>query len=123
MRKIGIVLLLTCCFISGYAQNKWVVSGFIKDAASKELLIGATIAVPKYKTGTTTNAYGFFSITLPADTFDLLISYVGYAPKAYHITLIADQELNIELTEGNQLKEAVVTSEKVNQRLAEQTRM
>ena len=77
-----------------------VLSGFIKEKGSKELLIGASIAFPKYKTGTTSNAYGFYSISLPADTFEVIVSYVGFAPKAYRIDLQnGDVELNIEMDE------------------------
>lgn len=116
----GLFLLL---FFAANAQQKRVLSGFIKDAGSKELLIGTTIAVPKYKTGTTTNAYGFFSITLPEDTIEVIISYVGYSVKAYNIVLTSDKELNVELEETGKLNEVTVTADKVNQRLAEQTRM
>lgn len=124
MIKLRWCLLLTLCgMLQARAQQKYVISGFIKDAASKELLIGATVAVPKFKTGTVTNAYGFYSITLPTDTFDLLISYVGYGVKAYKINLQQNQELNIELQETNKLKEAVVTAQKSDQRIADKTQM
>lgn len=121
--KNNLTLLLLLLFFTAGAQQKHVLSGFVKDAGSKELLIGTTIAVPKYKTGTTTNAYGFFSITLPADTIEVIVSYVGYSPKAYNIILTSDKELNVELEETGKLNEVTVTADKVNQRLAEQTRM
>jgi hypothetical protein len=109
--------------VSVYAQQRKVLSGFIKDKSSKELLIGATVAIPKYKTGTVSNAYGFYSISLPADTFEVIISYVGFAPKAYRIDLRTDTELMIELDEAKSLKEVVVQADKQTMRLAEQTRM
>lgn len=105
------------------AQQRRVLSGFVKDKSSKELLIGATIAIPKYKTGTVSNTYGFYSITLPADTFDVIISYVGFAPKAFRVDLTQNTELNIELEEAKSLKELVVQANKQPMRLAEQTRM
>lgn len=123
MKKICLITLLISCFCTVKAQQKYVLSGFIKDAASKELLIGATVAVPKYKTGTATNAYGFFSITLPSDTLDVIVSYVGYAPKAFHIILNSNQELQVELEEAGKLKEVTVTADRADQGLAGQTRM
>lgn len=123
MRKLSTLMLLLMLGHFARAQQKFTISGSIRDAGSKELLIGTTVAVPKYQTGTTTNAYGFFSITLPADTFDLIVSYVGYAPKAFRITLNANQEMNIEMAEATNLKEAVVTADRQTQGLAEQTRM
>lgn len=119
--SLWILLVFTCTSLS--AQQKYVISGFVKDASSKELLIGASVAIPKYKTGTTTNAYGFFSITLPSDTFDVVISYIGYSPKAYRIKLNAHQELQVELTEAKSLKELVVVADNQEEKLADQTRM
>jgi len=116
-------LLLLVMSTGVYAQNKYVISGTIKDAKSKELLIGATVAVPKLKVGTSTNAYGFFSITLPADSFELVIAYVGYQPKAYDVALHKNIELNIELEENTTLKEAVISANREEVNLASQTRM
>lgn len=100
-----------------------VLSGFVKEKSSKELLIGASIAIPKYKTGTLTNAYGFYSISLPADTFEVVVSYVGFTPKAYRVDLRTDTELNIEMDEAKSLKDVVVQADRQTMRLAEATRM
>ncbi len=121
--KYFILLILLSVYVSGHAQQRKVLSGFVKDKSSKELLIGATVAIPKYKTGTVSNAYGFYSISLPADTFEVIISYVGFAPKAYRIDLRTDTELMIELDEAKSLKEVVIQADKQTMRLAEQTRM
>jgi len=113
-------LLLSLCTI---AQQRHVLSGFIKEKESKELVIGASIAIPQVKTGTVSNAYGFYSITLPSDTFEVIISYVGFAPKAFRINLKNDTELNIELEPSQSLKDVVIQADKQSQRLAEVTRM
>lgn len=123
IKNLGLLVITMLLCLWAMAQQKFVVSGFVKDAASKELLIGASIAVPKYKTGTTTNTYGFFSITLPTDTFDVIVSYVGYAPKAFRVNLNQHQELMVELAEAKTLKEVVVTAEREENKLANQTRM
>ncbi|MES2559982.1 MAG: TonB-dependent receptor [Bacteroidota bacterium] len=117
--------LLVCIglYAVASAQQRRVLSGFVKDGSSKELLIGATIAVPKYKTGTVSNTYGFYSITLPADTFEVIVSYVGFAPKAYRVDLQNHTELNIELAESKSLKEVIIQADRQAIRLAEQTRM
>jgi hypothetical protein len=122
MKKILFFYFLLTATLS-MAQQRNVLSGFIKEKGSKELLIGASIAIPKYKTGTTSNAYGFYSISLPADTFELIVTYVGYSPKAYRVDLRNDTELNIELETSTALNEVVVQSDKQNMRLAEVTRM
>ncbi|MBC9934938.1 TonB-dependent receptor [Chitinophaga qingshengii] len=53
-------------------------SGFVEDAVSGERLIGASLAVPEYQTGTITNAYGFYSLTLPGDSVRVVLSSMGY---------------------------------------------
>ncbi len=117
------MLLLPVVF-TGAAQNrtKNTLSGFIKEAGSGEFMIGASIYIPKYKTGTMSNVYGFYSITLPADTFDLIVSYVGYSTKAYRVDLRQPAELNIEMVSATNIKEVVITADKY-QKISEQTRM
>lgn len=96
------------------AQNKtYTISGYITDAASGESLIGASV----YNTnnsieGTVTNNYGFFSISLKEGTYQFTVSYTGYQSKDFPIDLTSDQTLNVKLSEGVELKEVIVKSEK-----------
>jgi len=79
-------------------KSNHVVSGFVVDAESSESLIGATIYAPEMLVGTTTNRYGFFSITVPTDSVRLIISYVGYLPRTIDLVLTEDIQTNFELT-------------------------
>ncbi len=54
------------------------ISGYVKDAATGEILIGATISVRGGAEGTISNNYGFYSLTLRHREGSLLCSYVGY---------------------------------------------
>ncbi len=74
-----------------------VISGFVVDVKSSESLIGATVYVPEMGVGSTTNRYGFFSITVPTDSVRLLVSHVGYLPSTIDLVLTEDIQLNIEL--------------------------
>ena len=47
-----------------YAQEKFTLNGYVRDAESGESLIGATIYINQISAGTITNPYGFYSITL-----------------------------------------------------------
>ena len=58
--------------------SKYTISGYIEDARSGEKLIGANVFDAERQVGTTTNMYGFFSLTLPVDSISLSISYIGY---------------------------------------------
>jgi hypothetical protein len=62
---VGFVLLL-CISVSISAQN-YIVSGYICDTETKELLIGSSVYEIENKKGYTTNDYGFYSLTLPRE--------------------------------------------------------
>lgn len=111
------ILLLSICTIlfvlNSYAQ-KITISGYVKDEASKEALIGASIVNANTKTGTTSNQYGFFSLTISvADTVELIISYQGYKMKAKKIIDKKNIQLDVllENTAGT-LDEVVVNAGK-----------
>ncbi|XZF14495.1 TonB-dependent receptor [Chitinophagaceae bacterium MMS25-I14] len=105
-------LLLLLCSAGAIAQQKFTVSGTVKDLKNGEQLIGATIQVQEMKgTGTVTNEYGFYSITLPAGTYTFDFSYSGYKTITEKITLSQNQRHDISLGTGdNELKEVVVSS-------------
>ena len=62
----------------GYAQQSIRVSGYIKDASSGELLIGASIQVMGTAVQVSSNTYGYFAINVPDGAKRLAIGYVGY---------------------------------------------
>lgn len=59
---------------------RFTISGYVKDAFTGEILIGATVFVPGGQQGTISNEYGFFSLTLTERIEQLRCSYVGYSP-------------------------------------------
>ncbi len=92
-------------------QKRFTISGFVKEHESGETLIGVNIHVPGLKTGTVSNSYGFYSITLPAgDSASLVFSYVGYAPQTVELSLTENIELNINLKPNIILNEVTVTA-------------
>ncbi len=98
------------------AQNV-TLSGYIRDAASGEELISASI-VNESRQGTVTNIYGFYSLTLPADEYTFTISYIGYETMTKKINLNASQTVNFELKEAtNELQEVQVTAKKLDENL------
>ena len=98
------------------AKQQFTVSGYIKDVASGEELLYANVFAKESDLGTTTNLYGFYSLTLPEGTHTLSFSYVGFETTTQKIELNADLELNIELkSESETLQEVVVTGAAENE--------
>lgn len=93
-------------------SRKFTISGYVTDGTSAETLIGSHIVESHHHQGTTTNPYGFYSITLPEGEIELHFSYLGYAVKKHRFTLSADTLLNIRLRGNTQLEEVVIVSDK-----------
>ena len=108
--------LLTFLLCMGFAPALWsqtfTLSGFIKDERTGETLIGVNVYnKTSVAQGTSTNTYGFFSLTLPKGQYTIKISYVGYADKEIEVDLSADIQKNIGITEGVVMQEVVITAE------------
>lgn len=106
---MGICLLMTGIVVqSASAQDKFTLSGYVKDSLSGENLIGASVAVTGKGKGVNANNYGFYSLTLPAGEYILLISYAGYQPQRLAVILNRDLALNVNLAPKMSTSEAVV---------------
>ena len=93
-------------------SRKFTISGYVTDGASSETLIGANILESRQQRGTTTNPYGFYSITLPAGETELSFSYLGYTTRQYKLELSKDTLINVLMQDNNQLEEVVIVSDK-----------
>ena len=112
MRFLLTAFLSLSFSIISLSQNKFTISGYMKDGANGEALIGATVYIKETGTGGITNEYGFYSITLPPSNYNLHYSYVGYAPVSKGVELAKNERIDIELTpEAEQLQEVVVQAE------------
>jgi hypothetical protein len=89
--------------------RKDTISGYIRSKESSESLIGANIYSSTHKTGTSANTFGFYSLTLPADSIYLHYSYVGYEKVVFALFLQKDTVINIGLQEMS-LQEVEVLS-------------
>lgn len=76
MKKILIILLCFCSY-SLLAQQR-VIHGNVLDAKTGESVVGAYIFGEKSAAGSISNAYGFYSVTFPADEVIFCCSMLGY---------------------------------------------
>lgn len=83
--------------------SRYTLSGHIRDKATAETLPGATIIVTEHSTGTTTNSYGFFSLSLPEGTYEILFRFIGFRPLTLKIELNQNRQVPIELERDQQL--------------------
>lgn len=119
-KSFKVLLILTCfllMMIPAIAQKKYTISGKIKDEATGELLIGASVILKgATQSGTASNGYGFYSLSVPEGDYTLTYSYIGYAPIIRTILLRQDMEINIDLAVKNDLEEVVINDNRPNNR-------
>jgi hypothetical protein len=107
--RLFLFLFFTLPFSSVFAQTKYSISGTVKDASTGETMIGATVRLLEaQQNGTTTNAYGFYSLTAPEGKYTLQVNYVGYATYIKEVQLSGNQQMVIQLKPGNELEEVVI---------------
>jgi hypothetical protein len=93
------------------SAQKVTLSGYIKDFANGEALIGATIFIKELQTGTVSNAYGFFSITLSGGTYEVIASFIGFKQQSKIIDLQTSLMEDILLAEEPPiLNEIIITA-------------
>ncbi|MBS1689793.1 MAG: TonB-dependent receptor, partial [Bacteroidetes bacterium] len=109
-RKVNYLLCILLLPVIAIAQKKVSLSGYIRDAASGESLIGATVYIVEAQQGATANGYGFYSVSVPAGKYTVKYSYVGYGTRTESMELIENQSFNAELNNTSALKEVEVTT-------------
>ena len=103
--------------LSVFGQEKLTLSGILYDQSSNETLIGVSIYFPELKSGTSTNEYGFYSITIPAGKHQISISYLGYQTISKTLDLYQKTTQDFYLFEdAENLDEIIIKSniEKIN---------
>ena len=113
-RKVGsyLVLLLLLIQSAALCQDTHTISGFVTDQATGERLINATVYIPSLRSGTTTNLYGFYSVSLPSDSVSVIFSFIGYKSVQSIHRLDSNLRLDVALANNTVLEEVVVEATK-----------
>jgi len=112
MRAFSLLLLFVTLFFSiCNGQQRYSVSGTVKNKKTGETIIGAFIRLLNAKQGTTTNEYGFYSISLTKGSYQFEIGSIGKLNDTVSFFLGRDTVMNIQLGDDNiSLAEVTVTS-------------
>ncbi|MBA9074443.1 hypothetical protein GGR22_002610 [Flavobacterium gossypii] len=115
-QKTNVPLLILLFLIGSWAkaQDKVTISGTIVNSQSNETLIGVNIFIPELQSGTTTNEYGFFSLSVPKGDYTLQISYMGFQTSEEKISLQQNLRKNISLESTTQNLDEIVITERKN---------
>lgn len=110
-KKAVIVMIFIVMVTSSlFAQEKYTISGYVRDAETGEELIGVNVISKEKSIGTITNVYGYYSLTLTEGEWTITFSYLGYEEENININLDEDKKINIELDVAAQQMEEVVIS-------------
>ncbi|WP_406684446.1 TonB-dependent receptor [Seonamhaeicola sp. MEBiC1930] len=107
------LLAIFCTIFNGFSQEKFTLSGIVTEEKSNETLIGVNIIFPEYQTGTSTNEYGFFSITLPKGTYSIVVSYLGFSTQTEKIELTQNITKNFSLNNTSENLDEIVITENI----------
>lgn len=109
----NILSLILFCFLTSLVfSQKNTLSGYLTDKTSGEKLIGATIYNSNTFEGTTTNTYGFFSLTMDSGEVSVVFSYLGYQSIIIDTLLNENITINIALEPGEKINEVVINVKK-----------
>ncbi len=110
----NLFLTLSLCLSGLVIAQKVTVSGYVEDGSSKERLIGVNVYMEGTLYGTSTNTYGFYSLTVPAGEYSIQASYIGYSGSSQKFSLTRDTVIDFSISESvNKLNEVVVLAEEI----------
>jgi len=124
MKQIFVMLLLLISWNTyGQDDQKYTLSGHIKEFSTGEELINASLYIKEVSEGTVSNLYGYYSITLDAGTYSVIYSYLGYESEVIEVRLDKDVRMDIEMKEAETLlNEITITAEEKDENI-ESTQM
>jgi hypothetical protein len=114
-----LLLMFSIITVAGSnVKGEFTLSGYITDSENGEYLPGATVYIANLKKGTASNIYGYYSISLKPENYQVIYSYVGYGDITMELNLTSDTSINIELVpSAKNLDEVEITGEAINENI------
>lgn len=108
---IHYVLVALLISAISFAQS-FTLSGSVTAADTEETLLGVTVYAQGTTTGTVTNNYGVYSLTLPQGDYQIVVQNLGFETKIIAVLLDKNQTLDVTLApQSEELDEVVVTED------------
>jgi hypothetical protein len=112
MTRILLTTIMALIASGLFSQQKFTLSGYVRDGSNGEDLIGATIYIDEIRGGTVSNVYGFYSLSLEPGIYTVRYKYIGFDDIVSQIDLSRDIKNDVELALADQqLEEVVITAE------------
>jgi hypothetical protein len=89
-------------------QDKVTVSGIVRDAETGEVLVGVTVIETTLKIGAATDEEGFYSLTLPAGTLELQVSYIGYKTLMHTMNAVRNMRHDIDMESSETVLDGII---------------
>ncbi len=121
-----LLLLLLLIFLAQAPAISATVSGFVRGADDGEALPYASVALKGVSLGAMTNQQGYYIISsIPAGTYELRFSYIGYKAESRSIVLSEEQDYtaSVELSRLPLELEAIEVEAGPNERLVEPSKL
>lgn len=113
---IFFIILILSCRGSISAQNL-LIDGYVRDASTRDPIPGANVIVKENGAGTATKDNGYYSLNLPAGSYILVVSSIGYQDLEQKVNVAKNRQINFELTETVTELDEIVVSDQADQNI------
>ncbi|MEZ4800386.1 MAG: TonB-dependent receptor [Flavobacteriales bacterium] len=125
MKTLLLQLIVLGTTISSFAQGGFTISGTITEEGSGETLPGVVIVCLEQEAATSSNNYGFYSLTLNGESAVVYFKYLGYEIQKVEVSASSNNSNRYDIAlvpESNTLQEVVISAEET-ERISEETQM
>ena len=112
MKSLTIQILFLFALSATFGQGNATISGYINEESSGEPIIGGQVFVPGLQKGASSNEFGFYSLTLPKGTYEIVYRGGGFPNDTININLVNDTIINTELSEAIQIDGVEINAKK-----------
>jgi hypothetical protein len=112
MKSLTLQILFLFAVSAAIGQGNATISGYINEESSGEPIIGGQVFVPGLQKGTSSNEFGFYSLTLPKGTYEIVYRGGGFPNDTIRINLVNDTVIRAELSEAIQIDEVEINAKK-----------